>query len=453
MLDSLYTEAIKKKGLISEPIKEIEESKIDLESNWFNEEIPLLDNKPIISAGDGSYNKKKYLAFNFYAVAAESLIFNPNETGGDKLKTIESVELNITEHHNYLEERLRNMMSVFEKKTAIKTFKEYDIDYYLDDGSLMGDLIRPIPADKSLSPEFKQYLINQVKEVIEDDIENSDEIRLIDFKNEFKDIFQQNITFSSKSKAKSEDNELSEDNSGNDLKSEDNELSNDKYDGDLKSHVNNNSIDSSGNQKIEDGIDKNQSTLESFLLVENQSEEENTNGNNLENEQLDEADLISFLETIENLIALKHLLKNKRKIVAISKTSSSNGLFHANIPDMAILDRFTSKEGFSKPYYRKVSSKVKRDFPIGNDFFRELTFTIFFARLKDNKNIIKIELPYYAKEEDIKKVLSDIKRDSTDGYPFLLKKAHHDVVITNQDMVSLSNIIGFLDKSGREMLN
>ncbi|WP_297981882.1 DNA double-strand break repair nuclease NurA [uncultured Methanobrevibacter sp.] len=437
MLDSLYTEAIKKKGLISEPIKEIEESKIDLESNWFDEEIPLLDNKPIISAGDGSYNKKKYLAFNFYAVAAESLIFNPNETGGEKLKTIESVELNITEHHNYLEERLRNMMSVLEKKTAIKTFKEYDIDYYLDDGSLMGDLIRPIPADKSLSPEFKQYLINQVKDVIEDDIENSDEIRLIDFKNEFKNIFQQNISFSSKSEAKSEDNELSEDNSGNDLKSD----------------VNNNSIDSSGNQKIEESIDKNQSTLESFLLAETQSEEENKDEKNLENEQLDEADLISFLETIENLIALKHLLKYKRKIVAISKTSSSNGLFHANIPDMAILDRFTSKEGFSKPYYRKVSSKVKRDFPIGNEFFRELTFTIFFARLKDNKNIIKIELPYYAKEEDIKRVLSDIKRDSTDGYPFLLKKAHHDVVITNQDMVSLSNIIGFLDKSGREMLN
>ena len=51
------------------------------------------------------------------------------------------------------------------------------------------------------------------------------------------------------------------------------------------------------------------------------------------------------------------------------------------------------------------------------------------------------------------RTLKILKANSTEGYPFLLKKAHKDVVISNQDMNSLSKIIGFLDKSGREMLN
>ena len=39
MLNSLYTEAIRKKGLINEPLEEYAESKIDIESNWHEEEI------------------------------------------------------------------------------------------------------------------------------------------------------------------------------------------------------------------------------------------------------------------------------------------------------------------------------------------------------------------------------------------------------------------------------
>ena len=361
MLNSLYTEAIRKKGLINEPLEEYAESKIDIETNWHEEEIIQSDSKFILAAGDGSYNKKKYLSFNFYAVAAQSLIYNPNDTES-KLKTIESAELDIIPHQSFLEDRLRNMMSIFEIKTAIKTFKDFDIDYYMDDGSILGDLIRPIPVEKSISPENKELIVSKVKEKLEKEIQ-SDELRASSykFKEEFKDLF--------------------------------------------------------------------------------------------EDDQVDEYSLISFLESLENLIALKYLLNNKEKIVAISKTSSSNETFHANIPDMAILDRFTRKQGFSQPYYKKVTFSTKHDFPIENEFFRNLWFTVFFARLEDNKNIIKIELPFYAKEDAIRGILSALKSNATEGYPFLLKKAHKDVVISNQDMASLSKVIGFLEKSGREMLD
>ncbi|AMK15321.1 DNA double-strand break repair nuclease NurA [Methanobrevibacter olleyae] len=361
MLNSLYEEAIRKKGLIDEPLEEYVEAKIDIESKWHEEEISSPDSNLILAAGDGSYNKKKYLSFNFYALSAESLIYNPKDIDS-KLKTIESVELDIIPHQSFIEDRLRNMMSIFEIKTAIKTFNDYKVDYYMDDGSILGDLIRPIPVEKAISQEYKEDIISKVKEKLEREIQ-SNELNLSSykFKNEFKELF--------------------------------------------------------------------------------------------EDENIDEYALISFLESLENLIALKYLLENRKKIIAISKTSSSNEIFHANIPDMAILDRFTKKQGYSEYYRRKVTYKTKHDFPIENEFFRELSFTIFFARLEDNKNIIKIELPYHAEEEDIKEVLRVIKSNSTEGYPFLLKKAHKDVVISNQNMNSLSKIIGFLDKSGREILD
>ena len=76
-----------------------------------------------------------------------------------------------------------------------------------------------------------------------------------------------------------------------------------------------------------------------------------------------------------------------------------------------------------------------------------------FARLENNKNIIKIELPFYALEDEIRDILYIIKSNSTEGYPFLLKRAHNDVIIKNKDIKSLSQIIEFTDKSGREMLD
>ena len=361
MLNSLYTEAIRKKGLINEPIEEFNETKLDIESKWNEEEIVPSDSSIVLAAGDGSYNKKKYLSFNFYAVAAQSLIYNPNDQSS-RLQTVEAAELDIMPHQSFIDDRLRNMMSIFEIKTAIKTFNDFDIDYYMDDGSILGDLIRPIPVEKSISPENKEIIISKVKEKLEDEIQSNDlKVSSYKFKEEFKDLF--------------------------------------------------------------------------------------------EDDKVDEDSLISFLESLENLIGLKYLLNNKEKIIAISKTSSSNETFHANIPDMAILDRFTRKQGFSEPYYKKVTFSTKHDFPIENEFFRNLWFTIFFARLDDNKNIIKIELPFYAKEDEIREILRAIKSNATEGYPFLLKKAHKDVVISNQDMASLSKVIGFLEKSGREMLD
>ena len=144
MLDSLYTEAIEKKNSLNYDVEEFFDNKLDVADKWISEKIIPSDNNYVLAAGDGSYNKKRFLGFNFYAVGAESLIYNPHDPDS-RLKTIESVELDISPHQPFFEDRLRNLMSIFEIKTAIKTFNEYDVDYFMDDGSILGDLIRPIP--------------------------------------------------------------------------------------------------------------------------------------------------------------------------------------------------------------------------------------------------------------------------------------------------------------------
>ena len=355
MLDSLYAEALKKKGQINDELDEFKESKIQVEDKWNIEKIVPTKNNVVIAAGDVSVSKKKYLSFNFYAVAAESLIYD------ETLETIETVEIDTIPHQSFVDDRLRNKMAIFEIKNAIRALNKYEIDYYLDDGSLMGDLIRPSPSANKLSKVQRDNIIKKVQEAVKKDIENDeDDIQSFDFKKEFPDLY--------------------------------------------------------------------------------------------EDENLDEDALTSFLENIEKIIALSYFLKHKRQIVAISKTSSTNEIFHVNIPDIALFDKAMKTQGFSDPYYRSVSSRVKHEFPVEDEFFRTLEFTVFFARLEDYKSIIKIELPYHANKNEIRKILADLKKDSVEGYPFLLKKAHNDVVIKNKDIAQLSKIVGLVEKTGREML-
>ena len=121
--------------------------------------------------------------------------------------------------------------------------------------------------------------------------------------------------------------------------------------------------------------------------------------------------------------------------ISISKTSSDNELFHWNILDIAFLDKFTKKQGMSIIKYRKVHEKAA--FPYFKDFFKELTFTVFYLRLQDNKNVLKVELPYKASKEEVFRIIKIINTLSVQGYPYLLNKAHNDVVITDKNIKEL----------------
>lgn len=366
MLESLYTEAIKKKGTIHDKIKEYEISNYNISDFWNDEKIPVSNDSLTIAAGDGSKHEKKFLSFYFYAISSISLIYN------SKLSKIESSEINTIPHSNFAKDRIRNYMGLFEVKNALKTIKSHNIDYYLYDGSLSGDLIRPSPIGKDIPQDVRFDILDLAEEKINEElgsIENHDI-----------GVFSSKIV-----------------------------------------------------NKLKNRVSYINSSHSNQLIVEN------------------------YLENIEKLLSLFNLLKYKDKIIAISKTSIANDYFkESNIPDMAIFDKYTRNVGYStspskNPIYINIDDS-KREFPVKNDFFKSLVFTIFYVRLEENKNILKIELPYKATNSKIKEIIGIISRDCTDGYPYLLKKAHHEVVIKRSDIEQLSKIIGIYEKSGREML-
>lgn len=164
MLDSLLELTLINKEHIREKIELIKKVHIDSDKFWFDYTSPDKDLDKVISAGDGSINKKKYLSSVFYAISAESVTHN----GG--IKTIENSLVDITTPHPFLEDRLRNYMEIYEYKNALKTIHEHESDYYLLDGSLMGSLIRPVPLDKELSASRKKELIDTYKEPLTDEI-------------------------------------------------------------------------------------------------------------------------------------------------------------------------------------------------------------------------------------------------------------------------------------------
>lgn len=354
MLDSLTVLAVKQKNELKTKLNILLDNVPDVSKYW-NEHIFIKDDQKIIlAAGDGSRNKKKFLSHIFYAISAETLIHQDNE-----LKKEEYSLINIMSHHRFVSDRLRNYMSLLELKTALKSFKCYDIDYYLYDGSILGNLIRPIPLENELNRELKEKIKKFYEKKLEEELEKV------------------NV-----------------------------EICTSKFEEDISINFEN---------KIESTV---------------------------------------YLENIETLLTISKLLKEPKKIVAISKTSTSKD-YKSEIPDMALFDMNSHKQGFSDPRYVNLSDskEVKRDFSVKNRFFRGFEFTIFYARLENNKNILKFELPYHAEKEDIISLLSILKSKSTEGYPYLLKRAHDDVKISKMDLERLVKIIGHNGKSGREVVD
>ncbi|MDR2623696.1 MAG: DNA double-strand break repair nuclease NurA [Methanobrevibacter sp.] len=354
MLKSLYKEAIEKKDYIQEKIENINETKIDVEGKWEDRDLNDDIEEFKISAGDGSVHKRNLLGFVFYAVATESLTYSDHS-----LNKTEHSKVDIIGKGNATSNRLRNYMEIYEIKNATKTIEEFNPDYYLFDGSILGHLIRPIPMETHIPEDKRIELIKLTKNFLENSVQE------------------------------------------------------------LKVNIESNYL----------------------------------KNNFKEMEKYKKYDPIFYLEYVEKLLSLVKLLENKEKIVCISKTSNSTSYFNKKFPDLAIFNRFTKKTGYSTPRYQEISHSIKHDFPVEDESFRKLIFTIFYIRLEDNKNVLKVELPYEADDNEINQVINILSKYSTEGYPYLLKKAHKDVIIKKKDMKQLSQIVGLYEKSGREMLN
>ena len=356
MLNSLYEKAIAKRGFIHD-IDSDNNVESQLEFNWFDRHIEDSSDDFSIAAGDGSFNKKKFLTSNFCAVGAESIIYD------GEIKKIDDSDIFEISNVSFLDELLGNYMAIYELKCALRSIKEYDVDYYMFDGSILGDLQNAFPRGAKLPSKLR---------------DNLDDVLLNEFERRLK-LKSFGLVF----------------------------------------------------PEIRD----------SLKLMELPKKE---NLNKVEEYNL-------HLASIEKIILLREILEHRKKVISISKTSSDNELFHWNIPDIAFLDRFTKKQGMSIIRYRQVHQKAA--FPYFNDFFKKLTFTVFYLRLQDNKNVLKVELPYKASKEDVFEIIRKINVLSVQGYPYLLNKAHNDVVITDRNIKELLKIAKIYETTNREVMS
>lgn len=351
MLDSLLEVTLMKKENIHKKMDKIKKVSVNTKKYWVDYTSTNMNPHKIISAGDGSINKKKYLSSILYAISAETITYD------GEMQKIENSFIDITTPNTFLEDRIRNYMEIYEYKNALKTIQTHNPDYYLFDGSLMGSLIRPLPLDKEITTNRKKELIKEYKEPLIQEIKKGD------------------VTISSL-----------------------------KFEEELK-------------------------------------------GNDDSNTEL------MFLESIETLLVIKEVLRYKNKVIGISKTSTNKDYFKQEIPDISIFDLKHDHEGYSKPYSPKVSEKqFKHEYSVDNEYFKKQKFSMFYVRLEENSNMLKFEVPYELNNNGIEELINIIKPTCTEGYPYLLKKAHHDVVIKKKDMEQLVKIIGINEKNGREML-
>jgi hypothetical protein len=188
MLDSLYEKALKKRDSINQQIKEIESFQVDVSEQWVDYPIVESNLNTNIAAGDGSINKRKFLPFIFYSICAEGLL---NVHNG--FKRVESSEIDIIAHHKYVEDRLRSYMNIFEIKNALKLLKEYDVDIFLFDGSILGNLIRPFPIEKELKKQVKEKIRAKYLPLLEEEVNILDvAITSSKFASEIADEFNDN---------------------------------------------------------------------------------------------------------------------------------------------------------------------------------------------------------------------------------------------------------------------
>ena len=353
MLKSLYYKALNNKRYLQpEPEKT---DKSFLEGKWFDKPFAKSRKEFCIAAGDGSFNIKKFLMFNYCPVSAEALIYD------NKLNSIEQSEIFEIDHAPFIKELVSNYMSIFELKCCLKAINDYEVDYYLFDGSLFGDLLNHYPVGAKQPIDIKEKLNGGV---------------LKTFINDINDLSDLDLSFP-----------------------------------EIKRNV--------------------------FVHA---------------SDELDDVyDL--YLSSVEKLLVLSEILKKNKKIISISKSSSSTDLFDkSKVPSIAILDKFTNKQGVSKILHKKVEDYVAVPFPVANEFFKKLWFTVFYVRLEENKSVLKVELPYYAEEDEVKEIIEILKRDMAGGYPYLLNKAHNDVVITNKNVEELLKISRIYETTNREQL-
>ena len=162
-----------------------------------------------------------------------------------------------------------------------------------------------------------------------------------------------------------------------------------------------------------------------------------------------------LFEQLEYIILLVELLKKYGdKIIGVSKTSKMNLYFeNSNMPDIAIFSNIYGS-GYSNPLnltdddiysvnknIHYTLSNFKRFYPVKNLYYQ-------FLRLENNSGMVNITS--ICKLDD--KFFSSLKEISLSGYPYILKKSHENVKITDKDMELCAKLLGIYKKTDRGII-
>ncbi|MHA1754974.1 MAG: DNA double-strand break repair nuclease NurA [Candidatus Odinarchaeia archaeon] len=357
MLDLLLQKCLEKKDILINKISSIQKPRIEAQKYWKDIEIKESIKKISIGAVDGSSNRKQLRSMVLYTLGAVLVIYD-----GEKITTYKTAEVDLLKPYKLIRDRIRFYMTILEHKIALKALETNKIDLILFDGSILGNLIRPMPYLFELKSEVQDLVLEKYYPILASEIEKG-ENKIVCI-----DLFDE-----------------------------------------ITTHINSH----------------------------------------------DQLRAIFLLEYLENLLIIKKLMEYKEKIVGVSKTSDRTDYFgQYNIPDISIFERSCKNQGYSIPRHILTSREVKRKFPTDelDEYFRRLIFTVFYARLENKKNVLKFETPVKLKPSEIENLLAFIKPISTEGYPYLLKKAHNETIIRDKDVRQLIKLLGIVDRTGREML-
>lgn len=138
-------------------------------------------------------------------------------------------------------------------------------------------------------------------------------------------------------------------------------------------------------------------------------------------------------------------IKKRNNVIFISKTSSARKQFEklgSVAGDIFYYNHAVKTPGFSKIFVDTSLGPGK-------------VVSYVYARLRDSTPLIKIELlGSDHNEEEIKKLLDMLTKNSVGGYPYSLKLAHEKCKISNSDLSRLVSLYGLGNEVGsREVLS
>ena len=191
MLDELLVHITRIKKELIEKIRNLqnENHKDNAIAHWIPYN-PQKNEECNIASEDGSYNYIEYKGFVLYAVASVGFSFN-----NKSLTSSKNVDIDILHPYRYTEERLRFYMSILEKNVALKILHENEIDFFLLDGSILGDLIRPAAFERAPSLKEREIIIKDYISEIKSKLTNK-EFSYIKSKQYVNEIYKSNLTSS-----------------------------------------------------------------------------------------------------------------------------------------------------------------------------------------------------------------------------------------------------------------